>query len=43
MLENLLRRAELGRDYAALPAMQALRILKAYGLATEPQLELFPE
>ncbi len=43
MLENLLRRAEPGRDYAALPAMQALRILKAYGLAAEPQLELFPE
>ncbi len=43
MLENLLRRAEPGRDYAALPAMQALRILKAYGLTTEPQLELFPE
>ena len=43
MLENLLGRAESGRDYSKYHSMQALRILKCYGLATEPQLELFEE
>ena len=43
MLENLLRRTELNSDHAKSVPLQALRILKAYGLAKEPQLEMFSE
>ncbi len=43
MLENLLRRTEPNSDHAKSVPLQALRILKAYGLAKEPQLEMFSE
>ena len=43
MLENLLRRTESNSDHAKSVPLQALRILKAYGLAKEPQLEMFSE
>ncbi len=43
MLENLLRSTEPSSDHAKSVPLQALRILKAYGLAKEPQLEMFGE
>ena len=43
MLENLLRSTKLSSDHAKSVPLQALRILKAYGLAKEPQLEMFGE
>ncbi len=43
MLENLLRRVEPNRDQAKTVSLQSLRILKAYGLAKDPQLEMFGE
>ena len=41
MLENLLGRVKPNSDYSRSEALQALRMIKAYGLAKEPQLEMF--
>ncbi|MBT5910650.1 MAG: hypothetical protein HOH25_12695 [Opitutae bacterium] len=41
MLENLLGRVKPNSDYSKSISLQALRIIKAYGLAKEPQLEMF--
>ena len=41
MLENLLGRVKPNSDYSKSESLQALRIIKAYGLAKEPQLEMF--
>ena len=41
MLENLLRQSELANIYTGKPFFQVLRMLKAYDLAKDPQLEMF--
>ena len=41
VLEDLLRRVEVNRDYRKSEALQLLRILKNYGFLRDPQLELF--
>jgi len=43
MLENLLGRVKPNSDYSKSVSLQALRIIKGYGLAKEPQLEMFGE
>ena len=41
MLENLLRQSEPANIYTGKPFFQVLRMLKAYDLAKDPQLEMF--
>ncbi len=41
ILENLLRKSEPSKIYQAKPIFEILKYLKAYGLAKEPQLEMF--
>jgi len=41
MLENLLRQSEPGKSYPGKPFFQVLKLLKAYELTKEPQLEMF--
>jgi hypothetical protein len=41
MLENLLRQSEPGKVYTGNPFFQVLKLVKAYELAKEPQLEMF--
>ena len=43
MLEHLLRRAEVNRDYRGSLPLQFLRMLKVYEVVKDPQLELFEE
>ena len=43
MLEHLLRRADENRDYTGSLPLQFLRILKAYEVVKDPQMELFQE
>ena len=41
MLENLLRQSDPGKFSPGKPFLQVLKLLKAYELAKEPQLEMF--
>ena len=41
MLENLLRQSEPTKIYTGKPFFQVLKLMKAYELAKEPQLEMF--
>ena len=41
MLENLLRQSEPTKIYTRKPFFQVLKLMKAYELAKEPQLEMF--
>ena len=41
MLENLLRQSEPSKSYPGKPFFQVLKLLKAYELTKEPQLEMF--
>jgi hypothetical protein len=41
MIENLLRQSEPSKVYTGKPFFQVLKLLKAYELAKEPQLEMF--
>jgi hypothetical protein len=41
MIENLLRQSEPSKVYTGKPFFQVLKLLKAYELSKEPQLEMF--
>ena len=41
VLENLLRKSSENPKCAVNPSFHLLRLLKVYGLATEPQLDIF--
>ena len=41
ILQDLLSRVEVNRDYQKSEVLQTLRILKNYGLLRDPQMELF--
>ena len=43
MLENLLRQSLPSKSYHGKSIFQILRLMKAYDLVKEPQLEMFPE
>ena len=43
MLENLLRQTLPSKSYHGKSIFQILRLMKAYDLVKEPQLEMFPE
>jgi hypothetical protein len=43
ILENLLRQSQPSLTYDGHEVMQTLRLVKAYGLSKDPQLEIFNE
>lgn len=43
ILENLLRQSQPSLSYEGHQVLQTLRLVKAYGLSKDPQLEIFPE
>ena len=43
IIENLLRQSQPSLSYEGHEVLQALRLVKAYGLSRDPQLEIFPE
>jgi len=43
MLGDIIQKVEVNRNYAKSDLLQVLRLLKAYDLVKEPQMELFKE
>jgi hypothetical protein len=43
ILENLLRQSQPAKSYEGREVLQLLRLVKAYGLSKDPQLEIFQE